>query len=205
MTMIEEAYRASDRDPVDAIGAEAPDLDTGQIGIVSSTGKTQRQEAEKIEERERVQEAAGAIGDDTDSPSCLFYSCFACEKLHCTILRDNDFHGKPCSFFKTRADALKQRQEAFDRILMNGRLDLINRYEEILISLGIEDPEDAKIPVDDDILAARQDLEDFLEKLKQAEAGKTEEDVNSDETDSDEYDLGDLMNGADEAKDNRFQ
>lgn len=198
MAMIEEVCRAIGSDPVDAIGAEATDLDTGQREKITSVTETQTTE-------DKTQEAAGAIGDDTDSPSCLFYSCFACEKLHCTILRDNDFHGKPCSFFKTRSDVQRQRQEAFDRILMNGRLDLINRYEEILISLGIEDPEDAKVPVDDDVLAARKDLEDFLEKLKKAEAGKTGEDVRSDEADSDEYDLGDLMNGADEAKDNGIQ
>lgn len=108
-------------------------------------------------------------------PCCSFYTCFAYQHGRCTVLNNNDFHGGLCPFYKRRKQAAQDRQDAFDKLLINGRLDLINRYEEILVNLGIEDPEDAKVPIDDDVLAARKELENFEDELASAEAIKATE------------------------------
>lgn len=113
-------------------------------------------------------------GSGDDNLRCSFYSCFACTGGHCSALNNTDFHGKPCPFYKSAGQLRKGRQDAFDRLLINGRLDLINRYEDILVDLGIEDPEDAKIPIDDDILAARAEMEEFKEQFADAQAAKAE-------------------------------
>lgn len=131
---------------------------------------------------------AAGEGDTVPFPCCPFYSCFAHEGGHCTALKNNEFMARPCPFYKSRAQMKKDQQDAFDRLLMEGRLDLINRYEEVLVALGIEDPEDAKVPVDDDILKAREELESYVGELeKEAAEG------NPTESDDDEYDLEGMM------------
>lgn len=158
-----------------------PDDDTGQ----NISGQL------NMDGTETTEEAAGEDEiNESNSPGCLFYSCFACENGHCTALNNNEFPGRPCPFFRARADAKKAQQEAFDHLLMEGRLDLINRYEQVLINLGIEDPEDAKIPIDDDIIAARAEFAEFRQEMANTAESESDEDGgffwdDDDESDSD--------------------
>lgn len=131
---------------------------------------------------------AAGEGDTVPFPGCPFYSCFAHENGHCTALKNNEFTARPCPFYKNRPQMKKDQQDAFDRLLMEGRLDLINRYEDVLVALGIEDPEDAKVPVDDDILKARAQLQSYVGELERESA-----EGSSAEPEDDEYDLEGMM------------
>lgn len=41
------------------------------------------------------------MGGRIIDPICNKNKCFACENGRCRVLVDNDFHGRPCPFFKT--------------------------------------------------------------------------------------------------------
>lgn len=156
----------------------------------------------ECEESERENYSA-AVEDHYSSPGCHFYSCFACEKGHCTVLEDNNFGDKFCPFFKSRAQVKQGRQDALDRLLINGRADLVNKYEEILTELGVIAPEiqeTEKSGPDDDLTAARAEFarfQDDLEKEKQQE----EEEMEADDVfvwDADDEDDGDDRDAADD-------
>ena len=55
--------------------------------------------------------------------------CFANKDGVCVCLRDNDFHGKGCPFFKTTAQCDADRQKSYKRLVSIGRDDLVERYQ----------------------------------------------------------------------------
>lgn len=42
--------------------------------------------------------------------------CFACKTGECIALQDNDFNGRPCPFFKTRAQVLEEEMRTQMRL-----------------------------------------------------------------------------------------
>lgn len=137
-----------------------------------------------------------AAGEDTNSfPGCLFCSCFANDHGHCTLLEDNDFNDERCPFYKTKERAKNDWQDSLDHLLLTGRLDLINRYEQTYIEMGILKPETPESDLDDEILKARAEIAEFI-------AGLEDEKTTDTEADTTEFDLEGLM---DEEKDNGLQ
>lgn len=117
---------------------------------------------------------------------CLFHTCFAWQEGCCTALNDTDFKGRSCPFFKDAEKAKKERQKAFEELLLGGRLDIINRYEEVYAELGIYCPksedggidptaEDDREDVLADILSAREDLEAYEKQLDEEASGRDAE------------------------------
>ncbi len=46
----------------------------------------------------------------------------------CKALDDTDFDGKPCPFYKSAAKADADYEAAYDRLVDQGRFDLIQKY-----------------------------------------------------------------------------
>lgn len=51
-----------------------------------------------------------------ECPVCNEAECFACENGLCVVLKDNDFKGKKCPFFKTNEQAEKEQAYCEERI-----------------------------------------------------------------------------------------
>lgn len=185
MAIIENVCQAAGVTPEELIGTEIKDL-------------------EDMENTESTDAAAGE--DMSSSPGCRFDSCFACENGHCTALTDNDFGGKMCPFFKNKAHVKRSRQDALDHLLIDGRFDLVNKYEKSLIELGVIEPEkhvDEYAP-DDDLISARAEFAQFQRELE-SEADEESEDDSffwddeeaDDEEESDEEADGEDANNED--------
>lgn len=215
MALIENVCQAAGVTPEELIGTEIDDLGTGQDGKVNT---------------DNTDTAAGEDDDNnSSSPGCRFDSCFACEGGHCTALTDNDFGGKMCPFFKNKAHVKRSRQDALDHLLIDGRFDLVNKYEKSLIELGVIEPEkhvDEYAP-DDDLISARAEFAQFQRDLESEADEESEDDSffwddeeadaeeesdgeadaeDADDEDSDTEEVSDESDGdADEAEDSGVQ
>lgn len=61
-------------------------------------------------------------------PICKLDRCAACRESHCVILKSNNFNGKPCPFFKTKERCEEESRRTMERLLSEGRTDLIELY-----------------------------------------------------------------------------
>lgn len=65
------------------------------------------------------------------SKNCTCYihtDCFANKNKHCMALSDTKFTGKDCPFYKTHEQAKEGRRNAYNRLVITGRDDLIDKY-----------------------------------------------------------------------------
>ena len=85
-------------------------------------------------------------GEDVELNSCSACaagSCYACVDGYCTALEPGAVHGSSdgCSFYKD-ADEVKRRSRAgFYALVRQNRFDLIRRYKDTYLALGIFDAE----------------------------------------------------------------
>lgn len=54
--------------------------------------------------------------------------CFACSDGRCRILKSTSFGDKPCPFYKTQEQADSENARAMERLVAEGRYDLIEKY-----------------------------------------------------------------------------
>ena len=52
------------------------------------------------------------MGGRIIDPICAKDKCFACENGRCRVLIDNNFHGRPCPFFKTQEQLREEQRKA---------------------------------------------------------------------------------------------
>lgn len=175
MAILEQLCRVTGKGPEELIGTEITDLDTGQDKNIQKDSEV-------------------AAGEDKDSfPGCHFCSCFANKREHCTLLEDNDFGGRVCPFYKTKELVENERQDSLDHLLLTGRLDLINRYEESYIEMGVLKPETPESCLDDDIVKARAEIAEFTAGLEASEHSGSDEESQPEDSADDDFDLEGLM------------
>lgn len=162
MAMVTEICRATGADPKDVVGMRVSDL-------MHEAEGTEDEETGGGGDQKITEESSKAAGKN-EMPGCLFHTCFACENGHCTVLDRTDF-SRPCPFYKTKEKLTQERSDSFDLLLLRGRLDLINQYETVLVSLGVMEPEDEGCPIDEDIEKARTELLAFQDELQKEQEG----------------------------------
>lgn len=190
MAILEKLCRATGMEPEELIGTEVVDVvDTGPEKLSDIKTDTRQDEV--------------AAGEDKDSfPGCHFCSCFANERGHCTLLQDNDFGDRLCPFYKTGEFVKNERQNSLDHLLLTGRLDLINRYEESYIGMGLIKQDTPESVLDDDIIKARTEIAEFTADLEASEHSEADEESQHEGSADDDFDLEGLM---DEEKGNGLQ
>lgn len=63
------------------------------------------------------------------NPRCTHTpGCFACTNGSCRILKDTNFGDKACPFYKTQEQAEADNRRARERLVAEGRYDLIEKY-----------------------------------------------------------------------------
>lgn len=76
--------------------------------------------------------------------------CFACKDGLCVALSDNSFGERDCPFYKTREQNRQEMKECLCRLVMKGRYDLIRKYKETLMELGVFDADTQDVPAEAD-------------------------------------------------------
>lgn len=99
------------------------------------TRRTAEERAQVREEKERQEWEA--------MPACTAHpDCHAWKDGKCVALSDNYFSGRGCPFYKDRDKNRKEQRECLESLVRAGRADLIEKYEKVLLELGIFDTED---------------------------------------------------------------
>ena len=115
-------------------------------------------------------------------PPCEERACFANKNKKCIVLSNNDFHGKPCPFFKTEEQLERERRDCARK---NKRLGTNSHTGEAVDA----DP-------DDDFLArVRAAMEKARESDEADEAG--DGDWSDEETDEVDEETDDWSDGED--------
>ena len=101
-----------------------------------------------VEETDIPEDAAG------NEPVCGAHpDCHAWKGGRCMALTDTDFGTRDCPFYKNKDQNEWEQQDALERLIDQGRLDLIEKYKTPLVKLGI-------LPDTDGIVRGSSDLED---------------------------------------------
>ena len=79
------------------------------------------------------------VEDLTDAPECHRTECYNSVEGKCIALGDNDFGRRECPFFVTFGQARESQKKCLKRLLDEGREDLIERYGDQLVMMGIID------------------------------------------------------------------
>ncbi len=94
---------------------------------------------------------------EKDSPACGEAECFACREGKCCILTDSNFGDRPCPFRKTWDQVVREQKTGLEKLILNGRYDLIQKYRKVLADLGIF------LMQDDDVQEMFKELDLFAE------------------------------------------
>lgn len=91
--------------------------------------------------------------DDTE-PVCRAHpDCHAWKNGRCIALTDTDFGTRGCPFYKNRDQNEWEQQDALERLIDKGRMDLIEKYKVPLLKLGV-------LPDEEEINSSSGSLED---------------------------------------------
>ena len=110
-------------------------------------GRRSREEMRQLQlEREEL--------ETVSFPVCTAHpDCHAWKGGRCMALTDTDFGTRDCPFYKNKDQNEWEQQDALERLIDQGRLDLIEKYKTPLVKLGI-------LPDTDGIVRGSSDLED---------------------------------------------
>ena len=105
---------------------------------------------------------------EEDSPACGQAECFACREGKCCILTDSDFGERKCPFQKTWAQVVREQKTGLEKLILNGRYDLIQKYRKVLIDLGVfmQQDDDVRELFRELDLFADEDMKALLEEME---------------------------------------
>ena len=85
------------------------------------------------------------IDSIADAPECGRADCYNCIDGSCVALNDNDFGHRECPFFIRTEQALKNQKASLERLIDEGREDLLKKYGAQLAALDIVELGDTEL------------------------------------------------------------
>ena len=129
------------------------------------------------------------------APACTRKECYNCTNGKCAALTDNDFGQRACPFFAPREQVQEKQKACLKRLFDEGREDLVAKYGDQLVALGIVDLGDTELEkmfsglhVVEEQLAKKAVARIERRKLADPDADDEDEDDDSGEEDYDEAD-----------------
>ena len=80
-----------------------------------------------------------------DAPECGRADCYNCIDGSCVALNDNDFGHRECPFFIRTEQAIKNQRASLERLIDEGREDLLKKYGAQLAALDIVELGDTEL------------------------------------------------------------